>query len=127
MNGEITLREVCIKLNISRRTIQGYQQKGLIQPDSKNKYGHLLFSTATLKRIAIIRFYQRIGFSLEDIVALFAMPNEKQIQRMQDKLLEMESAQQNLLILQKKTKKVIQSLMNSMDMDDIYEIIQGGK
>lgn len=41
MKAEKTLREVCAALQISRRTIQGYEKAGLVSPSGKNKYGYL--------------------------------------------------------------------------------------
>ncbi len=62
-----TLKEVCNELRISRRAIQGYEARNLIAPVSRNKYGHLLYDEEMLKRIAFIRFNQKIGFSIDDI------------------------------------------------------------
>ena len=62
-----TLKEVCNELRISRRAIQGYEARNLIAPASRNKYGHLLYDDEMVKRIAFIRFNQKIGFSIEDI------------------------------------------------------------
>lgn len=56
------LRQVCAELNISRRTIQGYEKEGLVSPSGKNKYGHLLYGEAERERIRLVRFYQQVGF-----------------------------------------------------------------
>ena len=62
-----TLRQVCDELGISRRTIQGYEEKQLVQPIARNKYGHLLYDDKAVKRIAFIRFSQQIGFTVKEI------------------------------------------------------------
>lgn len=67
MKVEKTLREVCTALQISRRTIQGYEKAGLVSPSGKNKYGHLLYDQQAQKRIQTIRFYQQMGFSIREI------------------------------------------------------------
>ena len=68
------LRQVCAELNISRRTIQGYEKEGLVSPFGKNKYGHLLYGEAERERIRLVRFYQQVGFPLKEIKALMEAP-----------------------------------------------------
>lgn len=68
------LHQVCAELNISRRTIQGYEKEGLVSPSGKNKYGHLLYGEAERERIRLIRFYQQVGFPLKEIKALMEAP-----------------------------------------------------
>ena len=68
------LRQVCAELNISRRTIQGYEKEGLVSPSGQNKYGHLLYGEAERERIRLVRFYQQVGFPLKEIKALMEAP-----------------------------------------------------
>ena len=68
------LHQVCEELNISRRTIQGYEKEGLVSPSGKNKYGHLLYGEAERERIRLVRFYQQVGFPLKEIKALMEAP-----------------------------------------------------
>ena len=68
------LRQVCAELNISRRTIQGYEKEGLVSPSGKNKYGHLLYGEAERERSRLVRFYQQVGFPLKEIKALMEAP-----------------------------------------------------
>lgn len=68
------LHQVCAELNISRRTIQGYEKEGLVSPSGKNKYGHLLYGEAERERIRLVRFYQQVGFPLKEIKALMEAP-----------------------------------------------------
>lgn len=68
------LCQVCAELNISRRTIQGYEKEELVSPSGKNKYGHLLYGEAERERIRLVRFYQQVGFPLKEIKALLEAP-----------------------------------------------------
>ena len=68
------LHQVCAELNISRRTIQGYEKEGLVSPSGKNKDGHLLYGEEERERIRLVRFYQQVGFSLKEIKALMEAP-----------------------------------------------------
>ena len=73
---EITLKEMCSSTGLTRRTIQGYEQFGLVSAIKKNKYGHLIYDEQCLKRIETIHFYQELKFSLKEIKELIDAPNQ---------------------------------------------------
>ena len=92
MGELITLKEMCRRERVTRRMVQGYEQKKLVFAAATNKYGHLLYNEEAQKRVKRIRLYQQFGFSLDDIKKLFDLPNkelkirlELQIQVMQEK------------------------------------------
>lgn len=70
----MTLREICNKLGVSRRAVQGYEQAGLVSASGKNKYGHLLYDPKAQKRIELIRLYQQLGFTIREIKELIDAP-----------------------------------------------------
>ena len=37
--AEMTLRELCDSLGVSRRAVQGYEKAGLVSPEGKNERG----------------------------------------------------------------------------------------
>lgn len=101
---EQTLRQICAELQISRRTIQGYEKMGLVVPSGRNKYGHLLYDASCREQIRTVRFYQQMGFSLKEIKWLLAAENamkkaalEKRVER-----LEQDHARLHQIILQAK-------------------------
>lgn len=63
----MTLREVCKELSVSRRTIQGYEKMGLLQPSGRNDRGWLLYDGECRERIRLIMFYQEIGLQRKEI------------------------------------------------------------
>ena len=63
----MTLREVCIKANVSRRAVQGYEKAGLVSASGKNERGHLLYDVNAQERIKKIKLYQQLGFSIKEI------------------------------------------------------------
>lgn len=65
--SEMTLSEVCKELSVSRRTIQGYEQVGLLQPSGRNNRGWLLYDMECRERIKLIIFYQKIGLKRKEI------------------------------------------------------------
>jgi len=73
-----TLREVCEVLGISRRTIQGYEELGLLVPSGKNERGWLLYDEACQERIKLLRFYQNAGFQGKEIIVLLAAGEAEQ-------------------------------------------------
>ncbi len=78
MNKFKTLSEIRKELRISRKAIQGYEKHGLISPSGKDKYGHLIYDEKTVEMIIRIRFYQKLGFTVQEIKDLFYR-NEDQL------------------------------------------------
>ncbi|MCI7739976.1 MAG: MerR family transcriptional regulator [Lachnospiraceae bacterium] len=64
---DMTLREVCSAIGVSRRAIQGYEKESLVSATGKNNRGYLLYDTAAQERIKKIKLYQDMGFSLKQI------------------------------------------------------------
>ena len=64
---DMTLREVCTTLGVSRRAVQGYENESLITATGKNNRGYLLYDSAAQERIKKIKLYQDMGFSLKQI------------------------------------------------------------
>ena len=81
---EKTLRELCNELNISRRTVQGYENKGLVYPSRRTERGYLLYDEEAQKKIQTIRFYQELGFSRKKIAFLLNAPKEILKEEMQN-------------------------------------------
>ena len=75
MDGLKTLAEVCELTGVTRRAIQGYEKAELVDAKSKNKYGHLLYDVAAVKRIEKIRFYQQLGFKVREIKRIIDAPS----------------------------------------------------
>lgn len=71
----MTLRTMCERLNVSRRSIQCYEQVGLLKPSAKNKYGHLLYDEQAFQRAQMIRFLQQLGFKLEEVKEIIDAPD----------------------------------------------------
>lgn len=63
----MTLREVCSTIGVSRRAVQGYEKEALVSATGKNNRGYLLYNAAAQNRIKKIKLYQDMGFSLKQI------------------------------------------------------------
>ena len=66
----MSLAEICRYYCFSRRVLQGYEKEGLITHCGRNKYGHLLYDYPTVEKIALIRYLQLNGFTLQRIAAI---------------------------------------------------------
>ena len=64
---DMTLREVCTALGVSRRAVQGYENESLVTATGKNNRGYLLYNSEAQERIKKIKLYQDMGFSLKQI------------------------------------------------------------
>ena len=85
----MTLREVCDMVGVSRRTVQGYEQAGLVTSTGRNKYGYLLYDEEAVNRIRNIKMYQQFGFALKDIKVLLSTSEEEYVELMSKKLADM--------------------------------------
>lgn len=108
----ITLKELCIQENITRRTIQGYETAGLIQPSSKTKRGYLLYDLKAQERVRKIHMYQKFGFSIQEIQYLMDVSEEilkKNLLLKQNELVEKEKdLEQTILVIKKYIKDLNQ-------------------
>lgn len=121
-----TLKEVCSLINVSRRVIQGYENKGLIHTDLKDKYGHLLYDSKAVEKIICIRFYQRMGFELKEI-AEFINYKDSEIEKiLNDRL----NVLKNEQIKRNKELQLIESIIRNNEennIDKYLEVIIGRK
>lgn len=75
-NEDLTLRELCQTLNISRRTVQGYEAQGLVAPSGRTNMGYLLYDSSAQQRVRRIRKYQTYGFQIKQIALLLGASDE---------------------------------------------------
>ena len=99
----ITLRELCEHTMVTRRTIQCYEGKGLLEAVSKNKMGHLLYNENAIEQVNLIRFYQSIGFSLNEIKSFESMEKSQFDRLMNDKII---TLQAESVLIEDKIKKI---------------------
>lgn len=99
-----TLKEVCEVVNVTRRTVQGYEKAGLVAPIGKNKYGYLLYGENEIQKIRIIKQYQAFGFSIKEIQDLQDLTKEKYLEILENRLIlmkhELQRMKENISILE---------------------------
>lgn len=74
---ELTLRQVCSVVNVSRRAVQGYEKMGLVSATNKNERGYLLYDKNARERIRMIKLFQDMGFTVREIKEIIDGPDDK--------------------------------------------------
>lgn len=115
MNRFITLREVCEKLEISRRTIQGYEKAGLVTPSGRNKYGHLLYDEHALQEIAEIRLYQKLGFKVKEINRVRQGSSQQIQQELEGKVIGLKKERREIEALIHQAEELMRSIEKRKD------------
>jgi len=82
--AEMTLKEVCEMAQITRRALQGYEEKGLVFPTGENKYKHNLYDENAQRRILEVKTYQDMGFSLSQISDIYQMDRKELLTTLQN-------------------------------------------
>ena len=73
---EMTLREVCQTIGVTRRAVQGYEKAKLVSASSKTESGYLLYNDLARARIKEIKLYQDMGFTIREIQQIIDAPAE---------------------------------------------------
>ena len=67
-----SIGEIAKSIGITRKIILNYEAKGLIKPDvKKGTTGNRYYTIDTFTQIRIIRTFQNLGLSLDDIRSYF--------------------------------------------------------
>lgn len=96
-----SVNEVSKLSGVSRRTLQYYDEIGLLPPSAVKKSGYRLYDGESLRRLWSILFYKELGISLDEIRLLLESPKEMEKEIMQQHkqmLLEKQSQLQKLLL-----------------------------
>lgn len=72
----MTLHELCDSFGISRRTIQGYEKRGLVKATGRNMRGYLLYDPHMQAEILRVRRLQKFGFPVKEIKTLLLLPKD---------------------------------------------------
>lgn len=94
---DMTLREVCDSVGVSRRAVQGYEKAGLVFASGKNERGYLLYDASSQERIRQIKLFQQLGFTRKEIKDIIDAPNhilkaalEERIEKLEEKSMHIE-------------------------------------
>ena len=91
-NKLMSIGEVAKSLNITRRIILNYEDKGLLPPDKKDgANGNRYYTADSVSRIRTIRILQNLGLSLDDIYTYYngttdLTPMIERLEKLRDEL-----------------------------------------
>ncbi|BBN97603.1 MerR family transcriptional regulator [Sporolactobacillus terrae] len=96
-----SVKEVSKLSGVSRRTLQYYDEIGLLPPSAVKKSGYRQYDDESLRRLWSILFYKELGISLDDIRLLLESPREmeKEIMRQHKHILLEKKAQLEKMIV----------------------------
>lgn len=89
------VEEVCRLSGVSRRTLQYYDNEGVL-PAKRSKENYRLYDEAALKRLWEILWYKEMGFNLDEIKAILAVPQEERNNYLEQKIQSIEGKIQDL-------------------------------
>ena len=96
-----SVNEVSKLSGVSRRTLQYYDEIGLLPPSAVKESGYRQYDDESLRRLWSILFYKELGLTLDDIRALLENPKEmeKELMRQHKQiLLEKQAGLQKMLL-----------------------------
>ena len=106
----MTLREVCINANVSRRAVQGYEKAGLVRATGRNERGHLLYDVNARQRIKKIKLYQELGFTIKEIKDIIDAPSKVVKVALEERVKELKDKREHMDILISKAYELIEKL-----------------
>jgi DNA-binding transcriptional MerR regulator len=98
-----SVHEVCKLSGVSRRTLQYYDEIGLLPPSAVTESGYRQYDDESLRRLWSILFYKELGLSLKDIRLILDSPKEMEKEIMREH-------KQVLLEKQAQIKRMIHSV-----------------
>ena len=107
------VNEVSKLSGVSRRTLQYYDEIGLLPPSAVKESGYRQYDDESLRRLWSILFYKELGVSLDDIRLLLENPKEMEKELMR---------QHKQILLEKQSQ--LQKMMLSVDriLNDEFDI-----
>jgi DNA-binding transcriptional MerR regulator len=132
--SQYTTGELAKQCGVTVRTVQFYDQKGILIPSALTEGGRRLYSDEDLKRMKIICFLRDTGLSLdtigqllkeEDPGSVISVLLEQQEQQLQEEIRERREKQDRLAELKKGLKEV--SSFSIETIGDIAAVMEGKK
>ncbi len=129
-----TTGEIAKKCNVSVRTVQYYDSRGILSPESLTDGGRRLYCDEDVQKLKVICFLRDLGFSIHSIATFLTDKNaastvsllvEEQLSQVKRELAEQQSRLQQLETLSQAVKE-----MDTVSVDALYSIactLQGKK
>lgn len=98
-----TISQMAELTGISTRTLQYYDEIGLLKPSAFTQSGYRLYDDEALQRLQQILFFKELGFSLKEIKEILQRPDH-------DRLAAFRKQKELLLLKRNRTERLIQLL-----------------
>jgi len=72
----ITVSSLANKADVTADTVRHYVKLGLLRPDRLSGNGYKVFSKSDISRVQFIRNAKSLGFTLKEILEMFAMSKD---------------------------------------------------
>lgn len=126
-----TISQVTKLTGISTRTLQYYDEIGLLKPSKLTSAGYRLYDEEALQRLQQILFFKELGFSLKEINEIISQPNF-------DKITAFKKQKELLLLKRNRINRLIQLLsrlekgehcmsFKEFDLSDYIEALENFK
>lgn len=102
-----TISQVAELTNVSTRTLQYYDEIGLLKPSKLTQSGYRLYNDEALQKLQQILFFKELGFKLKDISEILQKPDF-------DKIAAFKKQKELLLLKRNRTDRLIQ-LLNRLE------------
>ena len=74
---DLTVGRLARAAGVGIETIRFYERRGLLDPPPRRPSGYRVYPESTVPRIQFIRRAQQLGFTLNEILDLIALDNDK--------------------------------------------------
>lgn len=108
---KLSISEMAKLSFVSVRTLQYYDEIGLLKPVEVSEKGYRYYNEESLSELQVILFYKELEFSLKDILKIMTAPyyDKKQALKKQKEL---------LILKEKRLKKIIKLVDNTLKGDN---------
>ncbi len=107
-----TISQVAELTGISTRTLQYYDEIGLLKPSELTESGYRLYNDESLQKLQQILFFKELGFKLKEIKEILQKPDF-------DKIKAFKRQKELLLLKRNRTDRLIQ-LLNRLEKGEHY-------
>ena len=101
------IKDVIKITGLSRRTLQYYDEQGLVRP-KRTKENYRLYDKEDLSKLWRLLLYKEMGFQLEDIAVLIERPEEETCWILEERLISIQAEIEKLSRMYHFTEKILE-------------------
>lgn len=119
-----TITEVCKIVGTTRRTLQGYNDIGLLKPTATNDLGYWLYDEIAVDKLFIIQAFVEVGYKRQEIKNIFELNNSDLSDVLNQLLKELELKKNKVIGMINLINLVNHSIENSKNLLSIFKDIE---